>query len=169
MGRSRLTCTLLESESCSSSFPTRIVRSRRVEADLWSFRSFPLSGCLTYFLPSSSTSCSLNLCSLLLFPLQHEILATIAKGTTVILCSSLPLSRSPFSLFALLFPLLTPLPFPFPSMYLTGGHTNTERGFLSHTLKAQLESELAASEDASTSGPWEVIVSKEDKEPWVFA
>jgi hypothetical protein len=33
-------------------------------------------------------------------------------------------------------------------------------------LKAQLERELAADEEASAAGPWEVIVSKEDKEPW---
>ena len=58
---------------------------------------------------------------------------------------------------------LTPRPF-FSSP--PGGHTNTERPFLSQVLKAQLERELAADADASASGPWEVIVSKEDKESW---
>lgn len=58
---------------------------------------------------------------------HHEVLATVAKGSSVILCN----------------------------------HTNTERGYLSDVLQDWLKEEM----DKEEEGEWEVLVSKEDKDP----
>jgi putative NIF3 family GTP cyclohydrolase 1 type 2 len=48
------------------------------------------------------------------------------------------------------------------SLILTG-HTSTERPYLANVLKARLEKEL----EHEDGGGWEIVVSKEDAEPFV--
>lgn len=70
---------------------------------------------------------------------HHEVLSYVAKGSSVILCN----------------------------------HTNTERGYLGAVLREWLERELnedkgeegAEEEGEGEKGGWEVLVSKEDKDP----
>lgn len=83
------------------------------------------------------------------------MLAANAKGTSVILCKPFQAPPKP--------------PPPHCSdretIYIShvGGHSNTERPYLSKVLKADLEKELEREE----GGGWEVLVSEQDKEPFI--
>lgn len=79
---------------------------------------------------------------------QHDVLAAVAAGRHVILCT-----------FHSVWPFLEIF-----AHVLLGGHTNTERGYLP-ILASRLRDELAASQGPDAP---EVLVSEEDRHPLVL-
>jgi hypothetical protein len=109
---------------------------------------------------------------------QHEILAAVARGTSVILCTSHPnvpqfpfyTSQTPGS-FLTAFTTFSSLFLPF---FLSGNHSNTERPYL-RQLRARLQAALddivaedVAAGKASSATKYEVVVSEVDRDPLEF-
>jgi len=86
---------------------------------------------------------------------QHDVLAAVAAGKHVILCQSMLLNLLQPGLHVYL-------------ILWSGGHTNTERGYLP-VLASKLRRELQDGED---QGPelteLEVVVSQNDRHPLHF-